>query len=387
MKESSNSPPPLNEKSCELNEAGRALLESWLRQIYPDGRPGFGEIFGSEIKRAWASDLFKAKKKGYHAEKIDTAFKNLEAIAKAKKVELPGKFEKSKHCQSFTKQNSSKKGSQNTKPETQRVETSSEQKLIQKLWDLNCTEQKYHFERNWKHCDSAALVSLHSKGELSQRWLVKRFAQKGVVNFKTAYKIPIKAGPYQPMVQEHSELWNEIARYMPGVKAQKHAIIEELCQIAQTQSVVMALYGLDSHTKRLQPLRKIVMEFWQELYAALDKHPPNPHSSHLALFLVGDIDTTNIFDTCTTSLATPETPYSLRLPDLTVIDRRDVKQWIGGVNDDVYGILSSLAKGVDIDEILGEELQQWGEAPDEVFRKLSALCGGVDLQSHWELDR
>ncbi len=315
----------------------------------------------------------------HHAQIFERIFNALNANLREDYSGKPCPFDIEKHCEEF--QDVSGRSPQ-TPPASTSVTLNPEQQIADLLWELDCVAQKACFDERWVGCDRAAIISIRAKGIDTQKWLVKRFARK-VPRFSTARPFPIEVRSHD-MRWNFEAFWEELARPLE-IAAEPEDVIQRLCDCYQTQSVVIALYGLDGGKRFAKERQQVMEEFWQPLYEKVCALPRSP-SSRLVLFLTGEVAQSddvaeNLTDEPLSSV------YSLRLPDLATISQRDVELWL--TQDDVYNALCGLRQNLDFDTLLRDDLPNWTDYPGEVFQEIRSLFDNLDfnldLRSHWEL--
>lgn len=254
----------------------------------------------------------------------------------------------------------------------QAISSSSEQKVLEALWNLDCADQQFHFDRLWPTAERTSLITIQASGIQAQQWLVKRFARQ-LPRFSQARPFPIDVRPH-PMTWDFQEFWNELARPFPEIQAEPEAVLQRLCECYQAQSVVIAMYGLANAKRFKEQHQQVINDFWIPLCERIEALPSRSRQSRLVMFCTGEPDQTS-------ALQGPSAGNGLLLPVLKAIDARDVEDWL--YRDPVYDQLCE--RRPDIEEVITVHLPNWDTTPDSVLNEIRYLFGDLDLKSHWEL--
>ena len=378
MTSSSSPTPKLNRKSCELNEAGSKLLQGLIQKLSSQKRLVYSDIqTDANVNRTVVSNLLQGEPRGYQASTIKAVLECLQEKAQDLGYELSEKFDENKHCQNRISEPAEQPKVTQQPKRPQAIASSSEQKVVEALWDLDCAEQQADFDRLWPRVKRTSLITIQARGPKSQRWLVKRFARR-LPRFSQARPFPIEVKAH-PMCWDFQEFWNELARPFPEIASEPEAVLQKLCDCYQEQSVVIAMYGLaNTKPKHLKAQRQqVVNEFWIPLCEKINELPTRSRQSRLVMFCTGEPDDKDQ----KAVLQGPSSEHALLLSKLETIDVSDIEDWL--YRDSVYDSLCE--RRPDIERVITDELPDWDTTPDKVLDEIRCLFGNVDFESHWEL--
>lgn len=243
------------------------------------------------------------------------------------------------------------------------------QQVAELLWDLNCIDQVTEFERNLGSRPAHVFI-VQAKGNTVQKWLIKRLLLKR----QNAQKYCLDARVQLRL--DFDEFWRGLTRKFNLASRQPEALIEEVCMLAQTQLVVIAVYGLAS----LRPIRdQILSKFWIPLHQQLSTQSTKSSRAGVLLFLADDPE--NL------AFPPPVCANLFPLPALTAISTDEIRRWI--TLDPVYEALIGKLGEPNVNQVVENELGGWQLSPQEVIDELCYLFqlpnGLAEIETYWEL--
>ena len=246
---------------------------------------------------------------------------------------------------------------------------SQAQQVADLLWTLDCVHQEFAFQRSPNASNCSVFIVQASDLKL-QKWLVKRFTRE----YQNAQKYHFVA-PAHTMRWDFSGFWQDFEKRLNTATATSDDVMQRLCELAQTQPVFIAVYGL----KGLEETRnQLLKDFWHPLSQKFCSQTAKSFRSQLFLFLTEEITESNPFS---------DRPDLTLLPPLNEILGSEIKHWFG--RDDVYTPLSQII-GEDCVEVLVQSAtSNWDTNPIKV---LDQICfafrlenGIAEVESYWEL--
>jgi hypothetical protein len=246
---------------------------------------------------------------------------------------------------------------------------SQAQQVTELLWTLDCVHQEAAFKCA-PHASNCSIFIVQASDLKLQKWLVKRFTR----DYQNARKYRFVA-PAHTMRWDFNGFWQDLSKALNTTTTTPDEVVERLCELAQTQPVFIAVYGLQG----LEATRNhLLQDFWQPLSQKFCAQMPKSFRSKLVLFLTEESTASNPFS---------DRPDLSLLPPLTEILGNEVSQWLG--RDDVYTLLSQTIEADYIESLVQSATFSWQTHPTNV---LDQICfafklenGIADIESYWEL--
>ncbi len=233
--------------------------------------------------------------------------------------------------------------------------------IVSCLVTLDYREQHRRFEDTIDKYDCASFVIRGGYG-CGQRWLINRFLH-GTPFGSSAFRQPLHVNR---CVRQLEDFWYTIGHTLKTIP-KPEAIQENLFNRWQTQTVVLAVYGLENFRKYLPAF---LSEVWQPLIAKMREYT-NKNRYRLLIFWVDDSG--KAFE-----LEIPQMSDRLcipiELPPLSSIPNEQIESWFGIYHQ----LFEQQMQGSDMDRMLEEIL----EANDYPIRVLQKICAYADVE--WE---
>ena len=263
----------------------------------------------------------------------------------------------------------SKAGKQQPKQAQAISLTTRAQQVADLLWTLNCDEQEGRFKNRCKQMQQAHLFVVQAPDLRIQKWLVKRFMRQ----YHNAQPYPLNIRGLG-IPSDFGKFWQELESRLKLPNASSDAILQALCELAQTKPVFIAVFGLH----RFQETRdKLLAEFWLPLTQKFDAQTAKSIKSKLVLFLIEEPQS-NLFDGFQDACL---------LSPLTELSRTEIAAWIQ--LNDVYAMLSQMMGEESLERMVMSELPHWQSQPvqalEDVCYAFGLENGIAEVEPYWEL--
>lgn len=253
------------------------------------------------------------------------------------------------------------------------------------LWLLDYSTQEQVFKNVIKDCQERAFL-IQAKEEKIQRWLVRRLAGC-VPDFEQAKKFSIRIRSH-PMRNDFNAFWQELKQEI-GDNLDNEAVVQELANLCEKKSLIIAIYGLSCLDKAKVDEFYI---FWSNLVTQVKLTTHRSFRSRPVLLLAEKnssitLDNLHLFNFIQ-PLSIHEVLYSILLTPLDNILRNDVKNWLAQEN--VYSLLER--KEDEIQSIVDNDIQNWEEEPldmlEEICQTVFQIPDGIaGIEPYWKLAR
>ena len=270
----------------------------------------------------------------------------------------------------------SKAGKQQPKQAQAISLTTRAQQVADLLWTLNCDDQEGIFKNRCKQMQQAHLFVVQAPDLRIQKWLVKRFLRQ--YHKPQPYLLDIRG---LGIPSDFSKFWQELKSLLMRSNtsltlsnASPDAILQALCELAQTKPVFIAVFGLH----RFQETRDHLLEkFWVPLTQKFDAQTARSVKAKLVVFLIEEPQTSLYKDFQDACL----------LPPLTELSGIEVQAWIQ--RPDVYELLTQIIGEASLERLVASDLPNWHTQPvlvlEDVCYAFNLENGIAEVESYWEL--
>ena len=250
------------------------------------------------------------------------------------------------------------------------------QQVADLLWTLNCDDQEGIFKNRCKQMQQAHLFVVQAPDLRIQKWLVKRFLRQ--YHKPQPYLLDIRG---LGIPSDFSKFWQELKSLLMRSNtsltlsnASPDAILQALCELAQTKPVFIAVFGLH----RFQETRDQLLEkFWVPLTQKFDAQTARSVKAKLVVFLIEEPQTSLYKDFQDACL----------LPPLTELSGIEVQAWIQ--RPDVYELLTQIIGEASLERLVASDLPNWHTQPvlvlEDVCYAFNLKYGIAEVESYWEL--
>lgn len=359
-----------NKKSCILT-AGRKKLEDALVKKYPPG----GKYNISQIARDTGMDPGVVGKilnpKGLNP--VDSCkpvtFRSLDKLFSFLRIDL----EDDDFREADKKAKSPRRQQAEPQPISFEIPLNQAEEFKVVLGKLNYLRQRRLFQNTIIEVKPSGTFLIHGKPDYGQRWLVNQLRFE-IPYHSSAWQKSIHIKPHRKDIEN---IWRNLADEL-NTSNYPQAIVEELYQHWQKNTVILAVYDVNFLTKN--SLAMFMQELWQPLVNKVNNTTELQRSHKLVLFL---IDNKNSKSNLEKSLCLARSPdrnqphIPLELPELEPFKRDEIKTWVG-VNDQLLSQLWTSSEPIE------QVMQNILEGEHNPISVLKDICQCFEL--NWEQD-